>query len=224
MKKAIVTLSLCAVALFIASCTPSKEEKAEKLVKETLKDYLYHPDSYEPISTRVDSMFIDVTTIEPIMKISGEISNLISKIDKCKMDIESAESSMNIYAPDGYSSRFTRGEYARAKKEKENAQSDLNKYAKKLSGKVASLKENVAKYHKGEFTGWAVSHRFRSLNGAGSLTIPGEMIFFCDKEFTNCTGYEVGKFKEFAKILEIVDEATSDEDIIDYFKDNIFLL
>lgn len=224
MKKAIVTLSLCAVALFIASCTPSKEEKAEKLVKETLKDYLYHPDSYEAISTRVDSMFIDVTTIEPIMKISGEISNLISKIDKCKMDIESAESSMNIYAPDGYSSRFTRGEYARAKKEKENAQSDLNKYAKKLSGKVASLKENVAKYHKGEFTGWAVSHRFRSLNGAGSLTIPGEMIFFCDKEFTNCTGYEVGKFKEFAKILEIVDEATSDKDIIDYFKDNSFLL
>lgn len=169
-------------------------------------------------------MFIDVTTIEPIMKISGEISNLISKIDKCKMDIESAESSMNIYAPDGYSSRFTRGEYARAQKRKANAQSDLNKYAKKLSGKVASLKENVAKYHKGEFTGWAVSHRFRSLNGAGSLTIPGEMIFFCDKEFTNCTGYEVGKFKEFAKILEIVDEATSDEDIIDYFKDNSFLL
>ena len=47
------------------------------------------------------------------------------------MDIESAETSMNIYAPDGYSSQFTRGEYARAKKEKEEAQSDLDKYAKK---------------------------------------------------------------------------------------------
>lgn len=224
MKKAIVTLSLCAVALIMASCTLSNDEKAEKLVKETLKDYLYHPDSYEPISTRVDSMFIDVATIEPIMKISGEISDLISKIDKCEMDIESAETSMNIYAPDGYSSRFTRGEYARAKKEKEEAQSDLDKYTKKLSGEVASLKENVAKYHKGEFTGWAVSHRFRSLNGAGSMTIPGEMIFFCDKEFTNCVGYEVSKFEEFAKILKAVDEATSNEDIMDYFKDNSFLL
>lgn len=224
MKKAIVTLSLCAVALIMASCTLSNDEKAEKLVKETLKDYLYHPDSYEPISTRVDSMFIDVTTIEPIMKISGEISDLISKIDKCEMDIESAETSMNIYAPDGYSSQFTRGEYARAKKEKEEAQSDLDKYTKKLSGEVASLKENVAKYHKGEFTGWAVSHRFRSLNGAGSMTIPGEMIFFCDKEFTNCVGYEVSKFEEFAKILKAVDEATSNEDIMDYFKDNSFLL
>lgn len=224
MKKAIVTLSLCAVALIMASCTLSNEEKAEKLVKETIKDYLYHPDSYEPISTRVDSMFIDVTTIEPIMKISGEISDLISKIDKCEMDIESAETSMNIYAPDGYSSRFTRGKYARAKKEKEEAQSDLDKYTKKLSGEVASLKENVAKYHKGEFTGWAVSHRFRSLNGTCSMTIPGEMIFFCNKEFTNCVGYEVSKFEEFAKILKAVDEATSNEDIMDYFKDNSFLL
>ena len=57
MKKAIVTLSLCTVALIMTSCTLSNEEKAEKLVKETLKDYLYHPDSYEPISTKVDSMF-----------------------------------------------------------------------------------------------------------------------------------------------------------------------
>ena len=224
MKKTIMALSLCAVALIVASCTLSNEGKAEKLVKETLKDYLYHPDSYEPISTRVDSMFIDVTTIEPIMKISDEISDLISKIDKCEMDIESAETSMNIYALDGYSSQFTRGEYARAKKEKEEVQSDLDKYTKKLSGGIAFLKENVAKYHKGEFTGWAVSHRFRSLNGAGAMAIPGEMIFFCDKEFTICVGYEVSKFEEFAKILKVVDEATSDEDIMDYFKDNNFLL
>ena len=232
MKKAIITLSLCAVTFIMASCALSNEEKAEKLVKETLKDYLYYPDSYEPISTRVDSMFIDVTAIEPIIEISDEISDLISKIDKCEMDIESAETSMNIYAPDGYSSRFTSGKYARAKKEKyarakkekEEAQLYLDKYAKKLLGKVASLKENVAKYHKGEFTGWAVSHRFRSLNGAGSMTIPGEIIFFCDKEFTNGVGYEVGKFEEFAKILKAVDEATSDEDILDYFEDNSFLL
>ena len=110
------------------------------------------------------------------------------------------------------------------KKEKEEAKSDLNKYTKKLSEQLASLKENVAKYHKGEFTGWAVSHRFRSLNGAGSMTIPGEMIFFCDEEFTTCGGYETDKFEDFVKILNAVDEATSDEDVIDYFKENNFLL
>ncbi len=222
MKK--LQLLFCAVALVMTSCTLSNEEKAEKLVQETLKDYLYHPDSYEAISTRVDSMFIDVTAIEPIMEISEEIKDLLSKINRCEREIESAESSMDIWTPNGYSSQYSRGEYARAKKEKEEAQSNLEKYNKKLSAQLTSLKENVAKYHKGEFTGWAVSHRFKSLNGAGSMTIPGEMIFFCDEEFTTCGGYEADKFQKFVDVLTAVDEAISDDDILDYFKENSFLL
>ena len=219
MRKILVVLTLIMV-----SCTLSKEEKAEKLIKETLKGYLYHPDSYESLSTSVDSMFIDVTTIEPIMEITGEIKDLISKIDNCERRIEFAESSMDIWNPSGYSSQYSRGEYARAKKEKEEAQSDLDKYTKKLSRQFTSLKENVVKYHKGEFTGWVVTHRFRSLNGAGSMTIPGEMIFFCDKGFTTCSGYEADKLEGFVEILKVVDEATSDEDVIDYFKENSFSL
>ena len=206
-------------AVIMTSCTLSNEEKAERLVKETLKDYLYHPDSYEPLSTTVDSMFIDVTTIDPIMETREEIKDLISKINRCEREIESAESSMDIWASYGYLSQYYRGKYARAKKEKEKATSDLDKYTKKLSGQFASLKDNVAKYHKGEFTGWAVSHRFRSLNGVGSMTIPEEMIFFCDKEFTTCSGYEANEWEDFENILKAVDEATSDEDILDYFKE-----
>ena len=213
MKKIFVLL-----AVIMTSCTLSNEEKAERLVEETLKDYLYHPDSYEPISTRVDSMFIDVTTIEPIMEISDEIKDLIPKINKCERKIELAESHMEIWAS------ISSQHYARAKKEKEETKSDLDKYTKKLSRQFASLKENVAKYHKEEFTGWAVSHRFRSLNGAGSMTIPGEMIFFCDKEFTTCSGYEANKFEDFVNVLKAVDDATSDEDILDYFKGNSLLL
>ena len=216
MKK--IQLLFCAVALIMTSCTLSNEKKAEKLVREALKSYLYYPDSYEPISTRVDSMFVDTTTIDPIMEISEEISDLIFKINLCERKIESAESSMDIWAPDGYSSQYSRGRYAQAKKEKKEACSDLDKYTKKLSGHLASLKEYIAKYHKGEFTGWVVSHRFSSLNGAGSMTLPGEMIFFCDEGFAACYGYETSKLETFAEILKVVDEATSDDDIIDYFK------
>mgnify|MGYP002241526446 CR=1 FL=1 len=106
--------------------------------------------------SRVDSMFIDVTTIEPIMKISDEIKNLISKINRCERKIESAESSMDIFAPNGYSSQYSRGEYSRAKKEKEEAKSEFEQiHQETFKKQLASLKENVAKYHKGEFTGWA---------------------------------------------------------------------
>ncbi len=213
MKKLFVLL-----ALIMASCTLSNEKKAEKLIKATLKDYLYHPDSYEPIFTRVDSMFIDATAIEPIMEISDEIKDLVSKINSCELEIELAESSMDIWAPDGYSTQYSRRKYVRAKKEKEEAKSDLDKYTKKLSEQFAFLKGNVAAYRKGEFTGWAVSHRFRSLNGEGSMTVFEEMIFFFDEEFTTCSGYEIDKFEHFAEILDAVEEATSDEDLMDYFK------
>ena len=217
MKKHVVLF-----VLFLTSCTLSNEEKAEKLIKETFTDYLYHPESYESISTKVDSMFIDVAKIEPIMGISDEIKDLLSKINKCEREIESAEFSMDSWASNSYSTQYSRGMYARAKKEKEEAKSDLAKYTQKLSIQITTLKENVAKYHKGEFTGWAVIHRFKSLNGVGSMTIPGELIFFCDKEFTTCEWYEIDKFEDFLEILKTIDEATSDEDIIDFFKENSF--
>lgn len=44
------------------------------------------------------------------------------------------------------------------------------------------------------------------------------MIFFCNEEFTACVGYDTDKFEDFAKILKVVDEATSDEDIMDYLE------
>lgn len=49
MKKVFATLSFCAITLIMTSCPLSNKGKAERLIKETLKDYLYHPDSYEPI-------------------------------------------------------------------------------------------------------------------------------------------------------------------------------
>lgn len=94
MKKA--KLLLWTLALVMISCTPSNEEKAEKLMQQTVKEYLYHPKSYEPISTRVDSMFIDVTAIEPIMGNSKEIIKLIEKIQRTESDINSAETEMDI--------------------------------------------------------------------------------------------------------------------------------
>lgn len=141
MKKLLVLL-----VLVLTSCTLSKEEKAEKLFKETL----YYPDSYVPLSTRVDSMFVDVTMIRPIMEISGEINDLMGKINECEYEISSAESSMDIYAPDGYSSQYSRRQYAQAEEEKNEAQSDLDRYTKKLSEQLLSLKKmllNITRGH-----------------------------------------------------------------------------
>lgn len=222
MKKA--KLLLWTLALVMISCTPSNEEKAEKLMQQTVKEYLYHPKSYEPISTRVDSMFIDVTAIEPIMGNSKEIIKLIEKIQRTESDINSAETEMDIWAPDGFSTHYSRGQYARAKKEKKEAKVSLAKYTKKLSEQLDSLKKNVAQFRKEEFTGWIIFHRFNSLDATGTTNIPGEMVFFCNKELTACLGYESYKINKFLKILEEVVKTDSNEELIEFFKEERFSL
>lgn len=182
MKKVIIVLSLS----IMASCT-SNEKKAEDLIK----DKLISLDSYEPISTKVDSAFIDMAAIDPIIEICHEINNLTDQMNICEQYEEKTESYL-------YDS------------------------ARKLSEKLASLKENVARYYKGEFTGWKVSHSFRYLNRHSYMSLnrfsptptEREMIFFCDKEFTDCFGYDADGFEIFTEILKAVNESTSDEDLM----------
>lgn len=58
----------------------------------------------------------------------------------------------------------------------------------------------------------------------GSISIPQEMIFFCNQEFTACSGYETDKFETFTKLLNAVDNATSDEETTDCFEGNVISL
>ena len=44
-------------AMVMVSCSKSKEQKAEALVKESVKKVLFKPETYKPVETKVDSAF-----------------------------------------------------------------------------------------------------------------------------------------------------------------------
>lgn len=48
---------LALVAIVIVACKQSQEQKAEYLIKESLKKSLYKPETYKPVETKVDSAF-----------------------------------------------------------------------------------------------------------------------------------------------------------------------
>ena len=77
MKK--LQLLFCAVALIMTSCTLSNEEKAEKLIQESLKGTLYHPESYKSISTQVDSAFINFENLAKVGELCEELGDLLDK-------------------------------------------------------------------------------------------------------------------------------------------------
>lgn len=54
MRKVMIS---CAVLMFFASCSQSPEDKANVLIKESMKKTLYHAETYDPVETVVDSAF-----------------------------------------------------------------------------------------------------------------------------------------------------------------------
>lgn len=217
MKK--LKLLFCAVALVFTSCTLSNEDKAEKLIKESLKGTLYHPESYEPISTRVDSAFINFEQLATFGEICEELTDLLDKESEYQREMLSAERSKSIYAPNGwYYDSHSQTMYNQYKQEFEENKAKLEKIAPKIATTIDELKEVSKNIYSEEFTGWIVTHRFTSKNGANTMTIPGNMIFVCDTEFTRCSnGIDYDAFEKTFKLIKKVSEAETDEDLKELF-------
>ena len=193
-------LLFCIMALLITSCAPTNEEQAEKLVSDCIKDYLTYPDSYESISTKIDSTRVNVSKIEEILEQTKEVASLNSKIRSLEFDVESAQSTMEIYAPDGYYySDFERGKYIRAKAEYEKHKTNLQQSTAKLQSKVQDLRVAAENLYDAENNGWIVTHRYRSKGDNGEQLPPQEMVFFCDLEFNHCQGWMSQQYEFISK-------------------------
>lgn len=123
--------SKCIVFLFavltLCSCGQSKEERAQQMIAEYLKGELYNFDSYEPIQTKVDSAFVTLVNDKEMNDLTMEMIKMIGAATEYSDKIERAERSMNIWAPYGSPSKYMRGEYDRAKQERDLNQKRLEK-------------------------------------------------------------------------------------------------
>lgn len=218
-------LLFCIMALLITSCAPTNEEQAEKLVSDCIKDYLTYPDSYESISTKIDSTRVNVSKIEEILEQTKEVASLNSKIRSLEFDVESAQSTMEIYAPDGYYySDFERGKYNRAKAEYEKHKTNLQQSTAKLQSKVQDLRVAAENLYDAENNGWIVTHRYRSKGDNGEQLPPQEMVFFCDLEFNHCQGWMSQQYEFISKIINYIVESESDEELLDNLSGVQYLL
>lgn len=213
------------MALLITSCAPTNEDRAEKLVSDCIKDYLTYPDSYESISTKIDSTRVNVSKIEEILEQTKEVASLNSKIRSLEFDVESAQSTMEIYAPDGYYySDFERGKYNRAKAEYEKHKTNLQQSTEKLKSKVQDLRVAAENLYDAENNGWIVTHRYRSKGDNGEQLPPQEMVFFCDLEFNHCQGWMSQQYEFISKIINFIVESESDEELLDNLSGVQYLL
>lgn len=76
-------LFLAILACLFVSCAKTPEQKAEVLIREYLQKTLYHPDTYAPTETQVDSAFTpfdDPAFFEKTLKLA-KVTIAISKYE-----------------------------------------------------------------------------------------------------------------------------------------------
>lgn len=224
-KSLIITL----VALIgLCSCGQSKEEKAQEMAANYLKGVLYHFDSYEPLQTKVDSSFVALSTDREAIELTLDMLKLFQSAQEYADKIESAESSMEIWSPSGYSSAYSNGEYRRAKEERDNNQRLLDKTKDRIQNQFSKIKsrqsylEAEALLKIGDFNGWKVYHKFKSLNGAGTLDLFGEYVFFCDEDFNEKSAYPKEDYEAISKVMIAISSSNDISDMIEKVQEEIY--
>lgn len=192
------------IAVVMVACGQSQEQKAEALIKESLKKSLYKPETYKPVETKVDSAFApydDPAFFEEL----AELGKMNSEYQDLEEKAKHAKSSMSIWSGP-YQTAFGRNEYQEAKAEYDEANAKMEK----LKTKGRKQYEKVAKMLQGErkFIGYKAVHNYRADNNAGN-TLIGNTIFFIDENFT-----------EVQYSLE-VEEYNQIQDAIKQFKEQI---
>ncbi len=180
-----VLLGSALVALF-ASCSESPEEKVNALIGEQIKKVLYHPETYDPTETQIDSAFAPFD--DPVFfEYAVQICKLEKSIDEYNAMINLSALSMPIW--NGDRTAYGRAEY----------QDKKNKYDKNVQNKkraeieIKKLGEELKKIigRGRQFIGFKALHRFRANNNAGQ-TVFGEKMYLFDKELSKIvTTYDI---------------------------------
>lgn len=167
-------------AMMLASCAKSPEQKAEALIKEQLQKSLYHPDTYAPSQTQLDSAFApfdDPAFYEKTLK----LAKLTIAANQFSEEAKEAKSSMAIWSGP-YQSDYGRQSYREEKAKYDKAMENMAKAQKEAT----PLAEELKKLSLGEkkFIGFKAIHSYRANNNAGQ-TVGGKAEFVFDPDITN---------------------------------------
>jgi hypothetical protein bfra3_24022 len=202
-----ILLGALLITLFV-SCGKSPEEKANALIEDDIKKVLYHPETYDPAETQIDSAFTPFD--DPVFyEKTVQLCKLGMSIDECDRKMKNAKSSMSIWSGP-YQSAFGRNEYQEAKNEydeNERNKKSIEAKVKKLATELKTMLENEQ-----QFIGFKVRHRYRANNNAGQ-TIFGETKYLFDKSLSKIVASYDMDSEEY-KTVQIIYKQMLGEDVV----------
>lgn len=215
-------ISIMGLLIALSACSTSKEEKAQEMAAHYLKGVIYNFDSYEPLQTKVDSSYVSLSTDKEAIELTKDMLKLFQLAQDYAKKVERAESSMEIWSPNGSSSAFIKGEYRRAKEKRNENQRLLDKTKERIQNQFSKIKSRQSNLDMGKVAGWKVYHKFKSLNVTGSTDSFGEYVFICDDKFIETSAYSKEDYDALNKIMIAISESTELSQFVDKLQDIIF--
>lgn len=206
-----------AIVALLVSCTQTPEEKANVLIEERVKSQLFHPETYDPVETIVDSAFMPFDDPALYKKIAL-FCTAYSDIEKCESKVKDAKLSMN-YWDDPFYLSFGRNKYKEAKEEYEEALAKLEEVNSNVNNMLDDIKQYMQKEK--HFIGYKVKHRYRASTNSGN-TLFGATEYLINQDFTQIV-YEQDmddiEYQAVHLIIEnIINEANGSSDILQQSK------
>ena len=164
MRRTIVIITVAATTLF--SCT-NPEKKAQKLIKQQLKETLNDPKSYEAVNFgKLDSAFTLI---------------------KENLDYIEANAGYEVYSQSTLDK--SNYEYFDSYKLKYVVDFDLWNAEIDTAKKYLAILEKMESEFIPEFKGWSMTHKLRAKNAMGAVIL-NEYIFYFDKDITKIINVE----------------------------------
>jgi hypothetical protein len=182
----------------------TKEDKANKLIKENMYKTLYDFASYEPIETIIDSAFTSIYRDSSILHKAHMIDVLLDLSSEYLEKAKDSSSSMEIWS-DSYSySSYGRSKYNSARDEVNEFLGKSKNYLNITYLYQDSIKIEVSNFTK-TFIGWQANHKFRCKTKGGSSSL-ADYIYVFDKEFKKILYYEDTDDEKVKTAKKLIDE------------------
>ena len=179
---------LCVLLKGIISSTTKEEESpkevspfadynkrrtaAENAVRRYVCENLYYPNSYDPVSTKVDSVFYNYLTDEDCVKAAFELIDLRKSYESAKDTYDENVNNIKVFGGSGVFRDHTIN--------RDKAAAEMKDLKPKIEKREAIIKNRDSSMD-GKFIGWQVIHRYRASNSNGVVSF-GDVLYVLDPE------------------------------------------
>ena len=149
-----------------------RQTAAENAVRRYVCENLYYPNIYDPVSTKVDSVFYNYLTDEDCVKAAFELIDLRKSYESAKDTYDENVNNIKVFGGSGVFRDHTIN--------RNKAAAEMKDLKPKIEKREAIIKNRDSSMD-GKFIGWQVIHRYRASNSNGVVSF-GDVLYVLDPE------------------------------------------